>query len=66
MVRGFAARGDRLALIARGEEGLAGAVKEAREAGATAIPVPADTLTRRRWKTPPRRRSGSSGRSMCG
>ncbi|MCX4744925.1 SDR family oxidoreductase [Kitasatospora sp. NBC_01287] len=38
----FAARGDRLALVARGGAGLAGAVREAERAGATAIGIETD------------------------
>jgi NAD(P)-dependent dehydrogenase (short-subunit alcohol dehydrogenase family) len=39
----FAARGDRLGLIARGKGGLDGAVRDVRRAGGTALAVPADT-----------------------
>lgn len=38
----FAARGDRLALLARGEAGLAGAARDVRAAGGTAMSVPVD------------------------
>ncbi|MEU6890528.1 SDR family oxidoreductase [Streptomyces sp. NPDC046557] len=42
VVRAFAARGDRLALIARGGAGLAGAVRDAEELGAKALAIEAD------------------------
>jgi NADP-dependent 3-hydroxy acid dehydrogenase YdfG len=38
----FGRRGDRVALIARGEEGLEAAAREVREAGGTALPLPCD------------------------
>jgi NAD(P)-dependent dehydrogenase (short-subunit alcohol dehydrogenase family) len=38
----FAARGDRVVLLARGERGLAGAAQEIREAGGTPFPHPVD------------------------
>jgi short-subunit dehydrogenase len=38
----FGARGDRVALIARGEEGLQAAAREVREAGGTALVLPCD------------------------
>ncbi|HET7477465.1 MAG TPA: SDR family oxidoreductase [Dermatophilaceae bacterium] len=41
-VREFARRGDRLALLARGETGLAAAEAEARELGAEVMPIPTD------------------------
>jgi NAD(P)-dependent dehydrogenase (short-subunit alcohol dehydrogenase family) len=40
--KAFAARGDRLGLIARGEEGLAAVAREVREAGGEALCLPAD------------------------
>ena len=40
--RMFGERGDNVALIARGEEGLAGAVRDVEEAGGKALPLPAD------------------------
>jgi NAD(P)-dependent dehydrogenase (short-subunit alcohol dehydrogenase family) len=40
--RAFGARGDRVALLARGEEGLAAAEAEVREAGGQALAVPTD------------------------
>jgi NAD(P)-dependent dehydrogenase (short-subunit alcohol dehydrogenase family) len=40
--RVFAARGDRVALIARGEAGLAAAAEEIAEAGGVALPLPVD------------------------
>ncbi|HZC41475.1 MAG TPA: SDR family oxidoreductase [Streptosporangiaceae bacterium] len=40
--RQFAARGDRVALIARGESGLAAAAGDVEAAGGTALPLPAD------------------------
>ena len=40
--RAFAARGDRVALLARGESGLAGAVSEIRAAGGRALPIEVD------------------------
>ncbi|GAA2256430.1 SDR family oxidoreductase [Streptomyces atrovirens] len=40
--RAFAARGDRVALLARGREGLAAAADDVREAGGTALVVPVD------------------------
>lgn len=42
VARRFAARGDRVGLIARGEAGLTGAVEEITSAGGTALAVPAD------------------------
>ncbi len=41
-VQEFARRGDRLALLARGEAGLAGAEAEARELGADVLSIPVD------------------------
>ncbi|HEV7148491.1 MAG TPA: SDR family NAD(P)-dependent oxidoreductase, partial [Pedococcus sp.] len=41
-VREFARRGDRLALLARGEAGLAGAEAEARELGADVLAIAVD------------------------
>ncbi|RCV48524.1 SDR family oxidoreductase [Marinitenerispora sediminis] len=38
----FGARGDSVALLARGERGLAAAAEEVRAAGGTALPVPVD------------------------
>lgn len=38
----FAARGAKVALIARGETGLAGAVREIEKAGGQALAIPAD------------------------
>jgi NAD(P)-dependent dehydrogenase (short-subunit alcohol dehydrogenase family) len=40
--KAFAARGDRVALLARGEEGLAGAASEVRAAGGEALPIATD------------------------
>lgn len=40
--RAFAARGDRVALLGRGEKGLAGAAAEVRDAGGEALPAPVD------------------------
>ncbi|HVE87591.1 MAG TPA: SDR family oxidoreductase [Myxococcales bacterium] len=42
MARAFAARGDRVALLARGEDGLRGAEREARERGAEVLVEPCD------------------------
>ena len=42
IARSFAQRGDRVALMARGEAGLAAAVEEITEAGGTALAVPVD------------------------
>jgi NAD(P)-dependent dehydrogenase (short-subunit alcohol dehydrogenase family) len=41
--REFARRGDRLALLARGSQGLAGAEREAREFGVDVLTIPVDT-----------------------
>ncbi|MEU7099606.1 SDR family oxidoreductase [Streptomyces longwoodensis] len=41
--RAFAARGDRVALLARGREGLAAAAEDVRRAGGEALVVPVDT-----------------------
>jgi NAD(P)-dependent dehydrogenase (short-subunit alcohol dehydrogenase family) len=40
--KAFGARGDRVALLARGEEGLAAAAAEGREAGGEALAIPTD------------------------
>jgi short-subunit dehydrogenase len=40
--RAFARRGDRVALLSRGEEALDAAAREVREAGGTALPIPVD------------------------
>jgi NAD(P)-dependent dehydrogenase (short-subunit alcohol dehydrogenase family) len=40
--KAFGARGDRVALLARGEEGLAGAAREVRKAGGESLAIPAD------------------------
>jgi NAD(P)-dependent dehydrogenase (short-subunit alcohol dehydrogenase family) len=40
--RAFGARGDRVALLARGEKGLDGAAREVRSAGGTALVIPVD------------------------
>jgi NAD(P)-dependent dehydrogenase (short-subunit alcohol dehydrogenase family) len=39
----FAERGAKVALLARGEEGLAGAVRDVEARGGTALPIPTDT-----------------------
>ena len=38
----FAARGAKVALLARGEAGLAGAARDVEQAGGTALAIPAD------------------------
>ncbi|HKN56692.1 MAG TPA: SDR family oxidoreductase [Amycolatopsis sp.] len=43
VAREFAARGDRVALLARGEDGLLGAAEDVTAAGGTALPIPVDT-----------------------
>jgi NAD(P)-dependent dehydrogenase (short-subunit alcohol dehydrogenase family) len=43
-VRAFAARGDRVALLARGEAGLDAAADEIRQAGGTALPIDVDVV----------------------
>ncbi|MEV6612175.1 SDR family oxidoreductase [Kutzneria sp. NPDC051319] len=40
--RAFAEKGDRVALLARGEAGLAAAAEEVRQAGGTPLPIPVD------------------------
>ena len=40
--RKFAEKGDRVALLARGEAGLAAAAEDVREAGGTPLPIPVD------------------------
>src|SRR5918911_898058 len=40
--RAFAKRGDRVALLARGEDGLDGAREEVESVGGTALPIPTD------------------------
>ena len=40
--RAFGARGDRIALLARGEDGLNAARREVEEAGGTGLPIPTD------------------------
>ncbi|MFC0438244.1 SDR family oxidoreductase [Kutzneria buriramensis] len=40
--RRFAEKGDRVALLARGEAGLAAAAEDVREAGGTPLPIPVD------------------------
>jgi NADP-dependent 3-hydroxy acid dehydrogenase YdfG len=40
--RAFGARGDRIALLARGEDGLKAARREVEEAGGTGLPIPTD------------------------
>ena len=42
VARRFGARGDRVALLARGEQGLAAAAEEIQAAGGTALPLPVD------------------------
>jgi NAD(P)-dependent dehydrogenase (short-subunit alcohol dehydrogenase family) len=42
VARRFAAHGDRVALLARGEDGLAGAAKDITKAGGTALPLAVD------------------------
>ncbi|MFG2091570.1 SDR family oxidoreductase [Spirillospora sp. NPDC048824] len=42
VARGFGARGDRVVLLARGEEGLQAAARDVRELGGWALPVVAD------------------------
>ncbi|WP_229071504.1 SDR family oxidoreductase [Actinoplanes sp. DH11] len=42
VARRLAARGDAVALLARGEEGLEAAAEEVRRAGGTALPIPVD------------------------
>jgi NAD(P)-dependent dehydrogenase (short-subunit alcohol dehydrogenase family) len=41
--RAFAARGDRVAVLARGEQGLRSVAREIEDAGGRALPVPVDT-----------------------
>jgi NAD(P)-dependent dehydrogenase (short-subunit alcohol dehydrogenase family) len=41
--RRFGARGDRVAVLARGEQGLLAVAKEIEEAGGRALPIPVDT-----------------------
>ncbi len=45
--RAFGARGAKVALLARGERGLHGAVDDVRAAGGTALPIPVDTSDHR-------------------
>jgi NAD(P)-dependent dehydrogenase (short-subunit alcohol dehydrogenase family) len=40
--RAFGARGAKVALLARGETGLAGAARDVKQAGGTALPIPTD------------------------
>jgi NADPH:quinone reductase-like Zn-dependent oxidoreductase len=42
----FAARGAKVALLARGEAGLDGAVRDVERAGGTALPIPTDVADR--------------------
>ncbi|WP_368680542.1 SDR family oxidoreductase (plasmid) [Rhodococcus opacus] len=42
VARAFAARGDKIALLARGKKGLEGVVREVEDAGAIALAVPTD------------------------
>src|SRR6478672_4560979 len=42
VARAYGARHAKVALLARGEHGLAGAARDVREAGGTALTVPAD------------------------
>jgi NAD(P)-dependent dehydrogenase (short-subunit alcohol dehydrogenase family) len=42
VARAFAARGDQVALLARGQKGLDGAVRDVQDAGAVALAVPTD------------------------
>lgn len=42
VARGFGARGATVVLLARGEEGLAGAADDVRDRGGTAVPIPTD------------------------
>jgi NAD(P)-dependent dehydrogenase (short-subunit alcohol dehydrogenase family) len=42
VARRFAARGDRVALLARGEDGLEGAARDVRDAGGTPLPLAVD------------------------
>ncbi|MFL6128678.1 MAG: SDR family oxidoreductase [Mycobacteriales bacterium] len=42
IAREFARRGDRVALLARGEDGLEGAAADVRQAGGQALPIPVD------------------------
>ena len=43
VVRAFGARGDSVALLARGEKGLAGGARDVQDAGGRALPIPVDT-----------------------
>ncbi len=45
VAREFAARGDRIALLARGKKGLQGAVADVEAAGATALPISVDAAS---------------------
>ena len=42
VARAFAARGDKIALLARGKKGLEGVVRDVEDAGAIALAVPTD------------------------
>jgi NADP-dependent 3-hydroxy acid dehydrogenase YdfG len=42
VARKFAARGDRVALLARGERGLDGAARDIEDAGGVALPIALD------------------------
>ncbi|GGL92015.1 SDR family oxidoreductase [Nakamurella endophytica] len=42
VAQGFGARGDTVVLLARGERGLAGAVRDVQDAGGTAVALPTD------------------------
>ena len=64
--RRFAERGAAVALLARGEKGLAGAAEEVRAAGGTPLVVPLDVAEHKEVFAAADRWSASSGRSTPG
>jgi NAD(P)-dependent dehydrogenase (short-subunit alcohol dehydrogenase family) len=64
--RAFGARGDRVALLARGRTGLAAAAEEVERAGGRALPIPTDVSDYQQIDNAATRNSNTSDPSMCG
>jgi NAD(P)-dependent dehydrogenase (short-subunit alcohol dehydrogenase family) len=66
VARRFGARGDRVALLARGEAGLDGARDDIRAAGGEALAVPVDVADAEAVDAAATTARRRSARSMCG
>ena len=64
--RAFGGRGDNVALLARGQGGLDGAVKDVEAAGGHALAIPTDVADYQQVVPPPTWPRRRSARSTCG